>query len=530
VVKVGAIPRVGPSVIGRYALYDKIASGGMAVVHIGRLLGPIGFSRTVALKRMLPQYAADPGFVSMFVDEARLASRIRHPNVVPTLDVVSSAAELFLVMEYVHGETLSQIIKTCSIAGTRVPLDFTAAIICNVLQGLHAAHHVKDEKGRPLELVHRDVSPQNVLVGTDGVARLLDFGVAKAVGRLQTTTAGQLKGKLAYMAPEQVKGNVSAQSDVYAASAVLWEMLTCKRLFHNTEWTNIAETILERKVLPPSTYAPEVPEELDAIVLRGLEKDPSRRFKSAREMAFAIQECMDIASPLEIGDWVERTGGAVLAERAQKIAAIESHSADAGLAREPADPDDSEATRRVAVEDLRRSITEVVTEPEAARFASHAGRSSIPPKPLAITPFHGYGSGSAALSLGPRPKSQRGVLAAFTIFVGLFLAVAALALVRRRPSPAREGDGLSMQELTQPSPPRTLDLTPIPSVALAPPGLAADRAGVAMAPAPAVSSGPRPIARSPRVQAQPRRGPASSCNPPYTVDKNHIRHIKLECL
>src|SRR5258707_887292 len=142
--------RDGPLVAGRYALYDKIAAGGMATVHLGRLLGPIGFSRTVAIKRMLPQFVSDLEFVSMFVDEARLASRIRHPNVVPTLDVVTQKNELFLVLDYVHGETLAQLIKSVHARGERIPPSFAASIVCGMLHGLHAAHNVKNERGVPL--------------------------------------------------------------------------------------------------------------------------------------------------------------------------------------------------------------------------------------------------------------------------------------------------------------------------------------------------------------------------------------------
>src|SRR5882724_4039770 len=324
--------RDGPVVAGRYALYDKIASGGMATIHLGRLLGPIGFSRTVAIKRMLPQFVSDLGFVSMFVDEARLASRIRHPNVVPTLDVVAQKNELFLVLEYVHGETLSQLIKNVSTKGARIPAPLAAAIVCGLLHGLHAAHNVKNEKGKLLGLVHRDVSPQNVLVGTDGVARLLDFGVAKAAGRMQVTTNGEVKGKLAYMAPEQVKGTVTPQSDVYSAAAVLWEALTCERLFNDVTWNNIAQVIMHREVGPPSRLVSNLPAALDAIVLRGLEKDPRKRFASARDMALAIEKCIPLAPAHEVGAWVEQTALEVLAERAQKIAEIESRSSEAKMA------------------------------------------------------------------------------------------------------------------------------------------------------------------------------------------------------
>src|ERR1035437_3672665 len=151
-------------VVGRYALYGEIASGGMATVHFGRLLGPVGFSRTVAIKRLHPQFAKDPEFVTMFLDEARLASRIRHPNVARTLDVVALEGELFLVMDYVEGEALSRLLRTCRARGTPVPPKVAAAIVCGVLHGLHAAHEAKSERGEPLGIVHRDVSPQNVLV------------------------------------------------------------------------------------------------------------------------------------------------------------------------------------------------------------------------------------------------------------------------------------------------------------------------------------------------------------------------------
>ncbi|HEY2366157.1 MAG TPA: serine/threonine-protein kinase, partial [Polyangiaceae bacterium] len=209
-------------VVGRYALYEEIAAGGMATVHFGRLLGPVGFSRTVAIKRLHPQFAKDPEFVSMFLDEARLAARIRHPNVVPTLDVVATQGELFLVMDYVQGESLSRLIRATRERQQRIPVRYVASIITGALHGLHAAHEAKNERGEPLRIVHRDISPQNVLVGSDGVARVLDFGVAKAAGRFHTTREGNVKGKLPYMSPEQLRGQlVDRQTDVYAAAVCL---------------------------------------------------------------------------------------------------------------------------------------------------------------------------------------------------------------------------------------------------------------------------------------------------------------------
>src|ERR1019366_2190828 len=223
----GDATKSAPRTIGRYIVYGEIASGGMATVHFGRLTGVAGFARSVAIKRLHPQYARDPDFVKMFLDEARLAARITHPNVVATLDVVSEGEDLLLVMDYVRGVSLSQLSRIMRARGERIPPLIVSGVIAGVLHGLHAAHEAKSETGQRLDIVHRDVSPQNCLVGTDGVARVLDFGVAKAAGRLQTTRDGQLKGKLSYMAPEQIHGaTVTRRTDIYAASVVLWETLT----------------------------------------------------------------------------------------------------------------------------------------------------------------------------------------------------------------------------------------------------------------------------------------------------------------
>ena len=193
-----------PLLVDRYAIYDAIASGGMATVHLGRLIGTAGFLRTVAIKRLHSQFAHDADFTAMFLDEARLASRIQHPNVVSTLDVVMNDNELLLVMEYVRGESLSRLIRRARDRGVPLPPRVVVAIMSGALHGLHAAHEAVDEKGALLGLVHRDMSPQNVLVGTDGVARVLDFGVAKAAGRVHTTRDGDIKGKVLYMPPEQL--------------------------------------------------------------------------------------------------------------------------------------------------------------------------------------------------------------------------------------------------------------------------------------------------------------------------------------
>ena len=298
----------------------------MASVHYGRLLGPIGFSRTVAIKRLHPHYARNAEFVAMFIDEARLAARIRHPNVVPTLDVVATHGELFLVMEYVQGETLSRLLRATATGGQRIPAPIVATIMCGALDGLHAAHEAVDERGMPLNIVHRDVSPQNILVGADGIPRVLDFGVAKAAGRVQSTQLGQLKGKLAYMPPEQLQGVVSRQTDVYAAAIVLWESFTGQRLFGGNSEAEILGKMMAGAITPPSQLAPELPRGVDAIVLRGLARDPRERWPTALEFAHALERACPLASARDVGAFCGANAHAAIAERAQRIAEIESSS------------------------------------------------------------------------------------------------------------------------------------------------------------------------------------------------------------
>jgi eukaryotic-like serine/threonine-protein kinase len=310
--------------IGRYLVCEEIASGGMASVHLGRLIGPAGFARTVAIKRLHPQLAKDPEFSLMLLDEARLAARIRHPNVVSTLDVITEAGELLLVMDYVHGEALSRLWRTTRQAGRRVPPNVASAISIDLLLGLHAAHEATDDDGRPLGIVHRDVSPQNVLVGSDGVARVVDFGVAKASSRLQTTHDGQLKGKLAYMAPEQLlKQGVDRRTDVYAAGVVLWELLSGERLFASDDFAAVIALVLRGEVQAPGGVVSGLPAAVDEVVLRALASRPEQRFATAREMAHALERALPPLRAPAVGEWVEHTLGAELRARSALIAAVE---------------------------------------------------------------------------------------------------------------------------------------------------------------------------------------------------------------
>ena len=316
--------------LGRYALHAEIAAGGMATVYLGRLHGAVGFGRTVAIKRLHPHLAKDPEFVSMFLDEAHLAARVQHPNVVPTLDVVTSDRELFLVLEYVRGESFSALVRAARAAGETLPIPVVVAVVVGMLNGLHAAHEATDEQGKPLGIVHRDVSPQNVLVGADGIARVLDFGVAKAATRLQTTREGQLKGKVSYMAPEQLNGEVTRRTDIYAAGVVLWEALTGKRLMKGDTEAQLLNAVLSMEIPAPSTRNPEVSTELDAVVMKAVAKKPEERFATAADMAMALEHAVRPASTREVSAWMEEHLGESLNRRRRIVAEIESSTSAPG--------------------------------------------------------------------------------------------------------------------------------------------------------------------------------------------------------
>jgi serine/threonine-protein kinase len=305
-------------------LFDAIASGGMASVHIGRLMGAFGFSRTVAIKRLHRESALEPNFVAMFSDEARLAARIRHPNVVSTLDVVAHGEELLLVMEYVSGAALSQILHEERKQGRPTPQHVAVDIMIGVLNGLHAAHEATSENGARLDIVHRDVSPQNILVGADGIARVLDFGIAKAIGGSHQSLPNEIKGKLRYLSPESVTAEpVTRASDIYSASVVLWEMLAGRRLFNDKNNCEVISEIMQGVTVPPSQLRPHVSDKLDAIVMRGLSRDPRARHRSARAMAIELEAAVNAVARSAVSSWVLASVGEQIRDRDSLVARIE---------------------------------------------------------------------------------------------------------------------------------------------------------------------------------------------------------------
>ncbi len=278
----------------------ELATGGMATVYLARLSGVGGFQRFTAIKRLHPHLAREPEFIEMFLEEARLAARIHHPNVVPILEIGTSEEGYYIVMEYVEGDTLGRLLARSAQTGLRLPTKVGLRVIIDMLAGLDAAHELKDDDDNPLGIVHRDISPQNVLVGVDGSARLSDFGVARATSKLSTTRTGQLKGKLAYMAPEQARGakDIDRRADIFAAGVVLWEVLACRRLFKGDGEADTLNKVLNEPIPPVRSASPIVPAALEAVVGRALERDRTKRYATAAEFADALERASRVVGAL----------------------------------------------------------------------------------------------------------------------------------------------------------------------------------------------------------------------------------------
>ena len=315
-------PGAGRQRVDRYELVGEIASGGMATVYLARLTGVGGFQRFVAMKRLHPHLANEKEFVEMFLDEARIAARIHHPNVVPILEVGASPVGYYLVMEYIEGDTLARLLARAATRGKRIPIPIALRIALDMLSGLHAAHELRDDTGDAVHLVHRDVSPQNVLVGVDGIARITDFGVARAASRLTATRVGQLKGKIAYMAPEQAAGEESLdrRADVFAAGIVVWEEIAAKRLFKAENEAATLSRVMSEPVPPLTEIVPGLSQELSKVVMRALERSPDKRFGTCAQFADALEAAATgrdrIATPRELAAYVtEVLGDEVSAQR-----------------------------------------------------------------------------------------------------------------------------------------------------------------------------------------------------------------------
>jgi len=483
-----------PLTIGRYAFYGEIASGGMATVHFAQLVGPGKFSRIVAAKRLLPHLVTDPVFTAMLLDEARVAARIRHPNVASTLDVVSTGKELVVVMDYVHGEALSRLMRTTADLGDRIPVAIATTIVVDALHGLHAAHQAKDEAGNLLGLVHRDISPQNLLVGADGITVVADFGIALAAGRSHETNNGAVKGKISYMAPEQIERRpLTPATDVFSISIVLWELLSGERLFHGENDGEIVHRVLSGNVPPPSSLVADLPPAYDRIVARGLSRDPSQRYATAREMALELEQATTLVRPSEVGAWVTRTASDTLTRRSRIIAKIESASAA------PVNELDAPPTQVIARSSPPSDALGTGAQVSWAR--SDAGRTRNGLQLIAILAAL-LAIGAGALWYAPGASSAH--------------AVPSVGSARLPPASSVLAPNVPAWAAEQAAP----DVDPSANSA---PGAAASDA-LLRAP-PAELKPKRPPSAS---HARPR--PTANCDPPYSLDSAGRRLFKLECM
>ena len=299
---------------GRYLLCWELASGGMGTVYLARELGPAGFDRPVAIKRIHPHLRKHAHLVDMFMDEARITSRVNHPNVCSVFDFGEVDGTYYIALEYLLGESVGGVIA--HVLENRDELDsptwhaMSARIIAQAAEGLHAAHNATDAAGKPMNVVHRDVSPPNLFVTYDGAVKVLDFGVARAEGRLHTTNAGVVKGKLAYMAPEQVgEKDLDGRADVWSLGVCAWEMLTGERLFREKNEMDTILAVKSKTILRPAEMRASVPAELDAIVMRALDRDLSKRWASARELSRALETflrgCEEPTGLADVAEWMD---------------------------------------------------------------------------------------------------------------------------------------------------------------------------------------------------------------------------------
>lgn len=284
----------GTQQLGKYTLRNKIATGGMAEIWLSEQQGPGGFTKELVIKRILPHLASDARFVEMFLDEARLAAKLSHPNIVQIYDLGEADGSYFIAMEYIKGHDLEAIINQCNAFGERIDPGMAARIMADACAALDYAHTFADSNGHPLNLVHRDISPQNILVSEKGVVKLVDFGVAKAASSSHVTQAGAIKGKFCYMSPEQIASKaLDGRSDLFAMGIVLYELLTGRRPFGHESDMMAVTAILNQPPPPPGQFGAQLPPGLESVLFRSLEKDPNRRFQSADGFQTALEQYLN---------------------------------------------------------------------------------------------------------------------------------------------------------------------------------------------------------------------------------------------
>jgi serine/threonine-protein kinase len=475
----------------------------MATVYLARLAGEAGFNRLYAVKVMHAHLSEEPAFVSMLLDEARLAARLHHPNVVPVVDLGTQGPCHYIVLEYVEGCALSALYR--GTAGR--PPRLVVPVILDALAGLHAAHVLLDEDGNALNLVHRDVSPQNVLIGADGAGRITDFGVARAESRLQNTRPGELKGKLAYLAPEQVMGGaVDARSDVFAAGVMLWSSLTGRKLFTGDSDAATLHNVLHTEVPPPSLIGFQPPAALDAVCLKALERDPNKRFASAEDMEEALRNAAQAAGLVgtkkEVAEWVTTSFANELAERREAVRASLQRSRGAATHVEiKLLPTVGEATPS--------SIVSPNIVAAGAPSESRGPNDSTSPS---------FIPGTTPTAAAPAPKRSPVPMVIGLLFAAM-VAVAASFAMRSPPAPTVAPTAVATSApAVVPTPSSTATAAPAPTTETVVAAAVAPSAAPTATASPAVTAASKPAVVAPR--ATPQSAQPAAAKPTRAWDPN----------
>ncbi|MBX3225996.1 MAG: serine/threonine protein kinase [Labilithrix sp.] len=540
-----ARPAQSSMVIGRYTLFAALASGGMGTVHLATC-DEGGGTHVVAVKRLHPHLRTDKDFATMLLDEARLAVSIRHPNVVEVVDIVSTATDLLLVMEYVAGLSLHELI-THGLTGRRrvaVPLPVAMAIAIDGLHGLHAAHEALGDNGQPLGLIHRDVSPQNLLVDTSGVTKLTDFGVAKAAGRLRSTHDGTIRGKIAYMSPEQVADSeLDARSDIYSFAVVLWELLAGRPMFEADSDVALFGKAMRGPTERVAEVVPDLPAAIDAAIWRALARDPRRRFPTAQAFADALVAAYGPVDRAVVAEWMKSRAPHLLDERARTV--------DGLIAHEHEEDTITDTITDLVPTTLTPRHEAPLLDPDA--LITHP--IPTPRYPIAIADSNIAAVVAAPPSPPPSPPRDRRM--AFALVGVGASSVIALALVLGGGGGGGGGGGEAPVPAPAPAsaPPPAHAAAPAasspPPVVLAPPPPLENEPPVVLTPPPRpeneppspsaraqqpsepaararVTTGARP-STTVRTRAPAKKDPKADCNPPYTEDEQG-KHFKPWCL
>lgn len=482
--------------LGRYELLVPVAQGGMAAVWAARQHGSRGFQRIVAIKTILPALVDDAMFEQMFLDEASLASRIRHPNVAQILDLGEENDVLYLVMEWVDGEALSVLIRTVGkLTGKPIPIPIASRIIMQAAAGLHSAHELRDDDGQLVELVHRDVSPQNILLTYDGIVKVVDFGVAKAVGRTAVeTAAGQLKGKVPFMSPEQARGGrIDRRTDVFALGAIYYQLVTGVHPFRGDNDLVTLNNIISRPPFRPRLNDPTFPVEIEEVLMTALAKDVASRYASMADFEAAIGAAIGKMGLVANDKVVAEFMHGVMGDRAKKRRdalkeAMKAADAHVGAASGPTPQVMSPSGSGVGPAPIDRASLPTTAEPlrvtDPTLAAVESGESSAAAESLSWPP--------------PRPSNRKKVVIAAGSVVGVALA-ATIAMVATRGGPPEDPAAAGRPPATAPAESTT-------AVASAPPPASASASAEAVASAAPTGSETVPVV-----------DPAGTNEPPHTI-------------